>query len=319
MLGLTPSAEALLAEHHGVITARQLADAGINRRAIARLVDLAVLRRATRAVFVLAGSPATLHQRCIILSRTHATGFVTGPTAGTLAGLRRMPTASAIHFALRHGISAEPVLGVRFRQTTSLRSSDRVNRDDGIVVASPARLAFDLAADLRQLDHRSVVQQLLDRGHVSADQLTAIGRRLCHPARRGSTTFARTLATLGSGAPQDSHGEVELLALLRDRGVPVEAQVPVVTGPIPLHLDLGVADARWGVELDLHPEHRSLEGHRQDAARRRVTNERDWEVEIVTELDMGERERVADRLAVSYSRRVRRLDRLGRRPDRSIG
>ena len=87
--------------------------------------------------------------------------------------------------------------GVVFRQTTALRASDRTVRADGIVVASFPRLAFDLAADLRQLDHRSVVEQLLDRRLVTADELAAIGRRLCHPARRGSTTFRRTLLGLG--------------------------------------------------------------------------------------------------------------------------
>ena len=58
---------------------------------------------------------------------------------------------------------------------------------DGIVVASWQRLAFDLAADLSAIDHRSVIHQLRDRELVTNDQLLANERRLCHPARRGST------------------------------------------------------------------------------------------------------------------------------------
>ena len=54
-------------------------------------------------------------------------------------------------------------------------------RPDRIVVASWKRLAFDLAADLAPLDHRSVVHQLLDRRHVVADDLVDVGLRLSDP------------------------------------------------------------------------------------------------------------------------------------------
>ena len=59
------------------------------------------------------------------------------------------------------------MLGVRFRQTTVLQRTDRSRRADGIVVASWVRLAFDLAADLRPLDHLSVLQQLLHERKVT--------------------------------------------------------------------------------------------------------------------------------------------------------
>ena len=309
MPGLTPAASTWLARHHGVATTRQLVAAGVSRDATARLVRSGVLRRPTRGVFVLDGTEETLLHRCAVLCATYPTGFVTGPTAGMLADLRRMPASAALHFSLRHGIHPAPEPGVRFRQTTSLRAADRRARDDGIVVASWSRLAFDLAADLRQLDHRSVVEQLLDRRKLTAAELAAIGARLIHPGRPGSTTFARTVATLeGRTSPQDSHGEVVLLDALRARGVPAEAQVPVAVSTGVIHLDLGVADVRWGVELDVHPEHRSLEGHRRDAGRRRETNDVDWQVELVTELDLADVSVVADRLALSYARRRRRVD-----------
>ena len=111
----------------------------------------------------------------------------------------------------------------RPRSTTS----DRRHRSDGITVASPARLAFDLAADLPLLDHVSVVHQLLDRCDVTVNQLRAIGERLCQPRRRGSVTFARTLEKIGSDRPVDSHDELTLLDALRRRDVPVETQVPI--------------------------------------------------------------------------------------------
>jgi len=307
MRTLTAAAQRWLATHHGVITARQLAACGVSRATTSKLVELGVLRRVTRGVFVLTAVAPSLHQRAAILSATYPGGFVTGPTAGMLAGLRRMPSAAELHFSLRHGVNPEPEAGVRFRQTTKLQPSDRRVLPDGISMASWPRLAFDLAADLRRLDHLSVVNQLLDRRDVTADALRAIGCRLSHPGRRGTMTFNQTLSRLGSGQPQDSNDEVTLLDALRARGVPVEPQVPISTAVGPLHVDLGVADVRWGVELDIHPEHRTLEGHRQDAERRRATNDVDWQVEIVAELDMVRLAELADRLAVNYRRRVVRI------------
>jgi hypothetical protein len=199
--------------------------------------------------------------------------------------------------------------GVRFRQTTALDDADRRHRDDGIVTASWARLAFDLAADLRQLDHQSVVEQLIQMRKVTADELAAIGHRLSHPARTGSTTFARTLATLDGSAPADSHPEVVLAEALRRRGVPVEPQTRVIraSNGKTARIDLAVPDVRWGIELDIHPEHRTFDGHAADAKRRRDMHLLSWQIEVVTEIDMQDPERLADDLVGLYQTRRREL------------
>lgn len=304
---LPPAAEAWLASHHGVATTAAFEALGVPRRTAARLVRLGVLRRPTNGVFVLVGTPATLLQRAAVICAAHPTGFVTGPTAGMIAGLRRMPRSAQLHFSLRHGINPETAAGVWIRQTTKTLPSDRRPRCDGITVASWSRLAFDLAADLGRLDHLSVVHQLLERGDVTVEELHAIGKRLCQPARRGSRRFAQTLEQLGGDAPVDSHVELELLDALRRRGLPVDTQVPVAATFGVLHLDLGIAAVRWGVELDIHPEHRSKEGLHRDAGRRWQTNSADWQVEQVTELDLAELDALTDRLVHSYRQRCQRL------------
>ena len=174
------------------------------------------------------------------------------------------------------------------------------------MVASWARLAFDLAADLRQLDHLSVVNQLLHDRRVTAADLAAIDHRLGHPARPGSGVFRRTLESLDGGAPSQSDPEVVLAEALRRRSVPVETQSGVVRAEdgVSLHVDLAVPAVRWGVELDIHPEHRSIEGHAADAGRRRDMHRLAWQVETVTEHDMRNPERLADDLADLYRRRV---------------
>lgn len=190
-----------LADHHGVITAARLRDHGVSRATRQRLVSAGFLRSVAKGVYVIATAPVTLEQRCTMLCAAHPGGFVTGATAGILAGLRRMPRSSALHFSTNHGLHVTQDMGIHFRQTTVIWTIDRYVRPDGIIVASWARLAFDLAADLPQLDHVSVVQQLLHEQRVTTDELVAIDRRLGHPTRPGSGVFRRTLSSLGS-APQ---------------------------------------------------------------------------------------------------------------------
>lgn len=309
-----------LVDHHGVVTTATLRHHGVGRIAQARLVDAGVLKPIIRGVLVSTTAPATLEHRCRVLCCSHPDGFVTGPTAGMLAGLRRQPIAG-LHFATRHGRRLDALGGVRFRQTTKIDRGDRHQRRDGIVVASWARLAFDLAADLGQLDHRSVVHQMLDRRLVEPSELLAVGVRLCYPTRPGSKVFARTLADIADVRPQDSHAEVVLRDALIAKDIPVETQVEVRVraSAMAFHLDLGVPTARWGVELDIHPEHRSVDGHARDASRARILHAADWQIEPVSELDMLDLPRLATELAQLYE--VRRADvrGLGADPGRPPG
>jgi hypothetical protein len=307
MSDLPAASLAWLATHHGVITTATLRTQKVGRATVERLLTAGVLRRRAKGVFAIATAPRSLEQRCAVVSAAHPNAFVTGPTAGSLASLRRMPTTSGIHVAIHHGNRQDATPGIVWRQTTVIGSCDRTTRPDGITVASPARLAFDLAADLRPLDHLSVVHQLLDTGQLTVDDLVAIDARLGHPARPGSGRFRRTLEAVGGHTAQQSHPEVLLAEALRRHGVPVEHQVRVVrpTDGRPMRLDLAVLDVRWGVELDIHPEHRSVEGHAADAERRRSAHRAGWQVETVSEHDVRDVDRLARELAVLYRLRVR--------------
>jgi hypothetical protein len=309
MSDLPTASTTWLATHHGVITTATLRDHDVSDSTVTRLVRAAVLRRVGKGVFVIATAPSTIEQRCVIQCASHPAGFVTGPTAGSLAGLRRMPRASAIHFSVAHGRHLLASPGIRWRQTTVIWKVDRLARDDGITTASWPRLAFDLAADLRQLDHISVVNQLVEQERVTVEELVAIDRRLGHAARPGSGVFRRTVEAVTGTVPHDSHPEVRLADALRRRGVPVEQQVCVVAPSRgrTLHVDLAVPDVRWGVELDIHPEHRSIEGHAADAGRRRDMHRDGWQIEVVTEQDMLRLDALASDLAALYVLRRRHV------------
>ena len=72
--------------------------------------------------------------------------FVTGATGGKLRGLRRLPRVAPITISSLHPLHVTHQ-GVLHRRTTELIHDDVEVRPDGIRIASPHRLAFDLAAD----------------------------------------------------------------------------------------------------------------------------------------------------------------------------
>jgi hypothetical protein len=304
-IGLPPALAVLFAERHDIVTAAEMRRTGVGRTAADTLLRCGTIHRITRGVYGLAGAADTLEHRCRRLSLLHPGGFVTGPTAAMLGGLRRQPRASALHYTVPHGRRLDAERGVWYHQSTQISPEDRQFRPDGIVMASWPRLAFDLAAHLPATDHRSVVEQMMALGLVTKDELRHVEQRLGHARRPGSGAMARTLGAISSGRAQDSDAEVRLLEALERRGVPVVPQVPVLADGRLIHLDLGVPEVRWGIELDIHPEHRTVPGHGRDARRRRSLRASDWAVEVVTEVDVaGPRrlEATADELAGLYHR-----------------
>jgi hypothetical protein len=304
MTDLTPGAVEVLLRQHGVATGRQLTTAGISRSRRIRLLGTGVLDQVGRHVYRLAGTPSTLEQRCAAVSLSHPTGFITGPTGGMLRGLRRMPHASGLHLAVRHGIHLDLPAGIVLRQTTKIAAVDVEQRADGIRLARPARLAFDLAADLSPLDLHSVIDQLVHEHGCTEAQLVATARRLFHPARRGSTRFVAALA-VRAGTPHESHPEVVVAERLLARGVPVVVQTTWLDLPNGrrARLDMSVPALRWGVEVDVHPGHLGLTGTTGDKGRDRQCHLIGWQVERVTSLDLTDLDGIIDELVALYEAR----------------
>lgn len=308
MTYLSEEALASFRTHHGMSTGVMLAAAGLSRRARAAAVEDGVLEVLHERVLHIMSSPMTLEARCVALCLGYPQGFVTGSTAGKLLGLRRMPNSDVVQFCVPHGAHVGPFDGVRLRQSTKIEPAHIIRRGDGIRIASGARLAFDLAGELSALDHRSVVEQLLRDGRCTMATLGRMGATMAHPARAGSARFVATL--LGrSGRPADSHPELLLAERLRARGVPVEAQVHplLVAGSRPIRLDLAVPSVKWGIEVDVHPDHLLLDGTTRDKRRDRASHRVGWQIERVTELDLFDLDGICDELVELYEIRCQAL------------
>lgn len=306
MTDLDSEVMAVFRMHHGVASGPMLTHAGLGRNARRRLVDAAVLEPVHKRVYRIASAPATLESRCAALCMAHPRVFVTGPSAGRLTGLRRMGPDSRIHLAVPHGCNLGPIPGVVLRQTTVVDPEHVQTRRDGIRLASPPRLAFDLAADLCSSDHASVVEQILAEQRCTLGTLVRAGRRLARPGRRGSRRFLRTLADRVDGGALESHPEVLVADGLRRRGIPVVAQHDdlVLPSGARIRLDLAVPEIRWGIEVDVHPDHLLLAGTTDDKRRHRQCHLIRWQVDRVTTLDLLDLEGTCDELALIYDARV---------------
>lgn len=220
MADLTAGALRLAIRQHGAVTTTQLAATGVSRNTVRRMVAAGHLVHSAKSVYRLPTDERTLEQRCAELCLAHRSVFVTGPTAGVLIGLRRMPSRTPITLSSPHPLHLD-LRGIRIRRTTSLGPTDTIVRHDGITIASPTRLAFDLSADLGDQAHRSVLDQLRHQHGVTPTQLRTIAHRLCHPARPGSARFMCSLVDLTDGA-SESDAERRVAEALLDRRVPVE-------------------------------------------------------------------------------------------------
>ena len=305
MIDLTAQAFAILRRQYGHISVLQLAHAGVGPNARRRLVEGGALIAVHRSVLRISSAPTTLEGRCVAVCLAHPAGFVTGPSGGRLMGLRRMPAATPLHFCVSHGTHLVDA-GVRLRQSRQVTPLDYVRLRSGIVVATSTRLAFDLSTDLSPLDHASVIEQLIQGRKCTMSGLGATARRLCHPSRPGSEQFARTLLGRGDRPAAESHPELALADALRAKGVPVEPQFAALglLDGSSVRLDLAVPAARWGIEIDIHPDHLLLEGTAKDKRRDRKCHRIGWQIERVTEIDLLDFEGLIAELVALYNARL---------------
>jgi hypothetical protein len=305
VIDLTEQAFAILRRQHGHATVRQLADAGVSRNARRRLVEGGEMVAVHRSVLRISSAPLTFESRCVAISLAHSMAFITGPSGGRLVSLRRMPGSDPIHVCVPHGVHLLDDQVV-LRQSRKVTPLDVVRLSSGILVASPPRLAFDLARDLSPLDHASVVEQMLQRKMCSMGTLGATARRLCHPGRPGSKRFAMTLISRSDRSPAESHPELLLATALRAKGVPVEPQFRGLQLPdgSSVRLDLAVPSVRWGIEIDVHPDHLLLDGTTKDKRRDRQCHRIGWQIERVTEIDLLDLAGIVDELVALYVARL---------------
>lgn len=212
---------------------------GLRTRYRAVFPDVAVFPN----VYVPSQVPLSLSQRIVaawLWSGRQAT--IAGMAAAALHGTRWVDNDVPVE--LIHANPRAPD-GVITRRETLL--DGEVQRFGEMHVTVPERTAFDIGrcAPLRVAVAR--LDALSRATNFTVDDVAALARR--HPRMRGLRRLERALDLVDPGA--ESPRETYLRLLLTDAGLPPEqTQIPVSTGNVTYHLDMGWPDCMVAAEYD---------------------------------------------------------------------
>lgn len=313
MTALDHDAIAWMRSHHATIpTTLETTEVSLDQRR--RLVAAGVLERVVDGAYAFAGVIHDERARCAALCSSRHHLVVAGPTAGRLWDLRRSPRDGLVH------VIAPPVSHpcrepwVRAYRTALLFDDEIVSRRDGIRLTSPPRTVVDLTRYVDAVALASVIEHALSRQLCTVATMHRIALRLATPGRPWVRRFLAVLAQRHPGVAAQSEAELVVLEALELRGVRgLQRQVRVnLPGYGAAVFDLADPNVRWAVEIDVHPEHRTLEGRAGAIQRDDGADALGWRVRRVSELELTP-ERFAttiDALLASWRRRHHDVDAL---------
>jgi hypothetical protein len=263
-----------------------------------------------RGVIGVAGLTTSFESRAMAAQiAVGPTGFLSGPTAGRLYGLRSMPS-NPIEVTVPETRSLKPRLGVTIVRTSWDDDEVMPRRADGLVIASPLRTLFGLAGSFNQFRFERAAEDLWHRNLVDP---AAAAEYLARIRRRGRTGVARLETWLEKTEAQQrpaTTGLEQLLAGMAERAglpTPVRQHPLTLADGVTIHLDLAWPEIRFALE----PGHSWWHGgdRRQDAdqTRDRACAEVGWQVMRFDESVWDRQSEEVGRLRRAYHRRRRDL------------
>jgi very-short-patch-repair endonuclease len=253
---------------HGVVSRRQLLDAGVRRHAIGHRLMQARLHTIHLGVYAVGHFSLTREGRAIAAVLAGGRGAVASHRmAGALWGFWRSDRLEVTAPAYLH----RPGIQIH----TSPVPGDELATRFGILVTGVSRTLFDLAAVLpfHQLEramHEVEVQRLTDS--ISLYELVAR-----YPRRPGAPAVKRLLEA--GVAPTRSELEAQFLAFLRARSLPLPQTNVLIEG---LECDCVWREHGVIVELDSRKFHDTAAAFEADRARDRALQASGWRVVRVT-------------------------------------
>lgn len=267
----------LASASHGVVTRRQLLDAGITVDEITRRVRSGALLRAHRGVYRVghrAPSVEATYLAAVLACGDRA--LLSGRAAGSLLGLLKGPP-SASEVTAR---TDRRVPGVATRRCRNLRPEDGV-RWRGVPVTSVPRTLADLASLLDGSELAQACHEAAVRFRTTPEHVEAVLARL--PNRSGTAVLRRVLR--GDERVTLSALERRFLDRLRAADLPLPQTNHRVGRR---HVDCRWAAERLTVELDGYRFHSSRHAWEQDRQREREARARGDEFRRYTYGDVFE-------------------------------
>lgn len=272
----------------GLVTRRQLREAGIDHRAVARRLRDGAWRAPFPTVIDLRTHAASWERSVLAVVLASGDGAVAShATAGHLHGMLDVPRPEAIDVAVPRG--GRTMTGAVALHTTVRLRPDERGMVGAVPVTSRLRTVLDLAGRVERGHLELLVGDEVRGRSAAAEELAALARR--RPGWRGSSRVLHVLALLGPAVVDaESPLEVRGLALLRHAGI----TDPEVQGVIRDGGDrfLARADAVWRAErliLEFAGRrfHDTPTRRAADADRRRRLEAEGWRVIEVHHEDLG--------------------------------
>ena len=288
---LDESLRSLALAQHGVVSRRQATDLGADRWAVQRRLGSGTWGSATSRVLVLAGTPPSFEQRCLVavLDAGHE-GVVQGVAA---ARIWQLP-----------GFDGDHIEVTRLRRRARRRTDPRPAHEPMLVpphhrtshrdvpVTTVERTLFDLMSAVRASRAERALDNALARKLTTLPALRSIGKELCRKGRPGSKLFRRLLADRGADfRPVESGLEAAFLALFRDAGLPEpERQVDLGgNGGWIGRVDFYLREARLIFEVDSEWFHAAALDTAADRLRDEAFRAAGFEVLRITEEEIRDR------------------------------
>jgi very-short-patch-repair endonuclease len=272
----------LAARQHGVISLRQLTALGRSRSAVSRARSNGLIVDVAFGVVRIASSPETFRQRCLTVQlHADAAGFVGATTAGRILGLRAMPD-TPVNYTAPRSFRRTPPPWVDLHITRWYDDiADRQILPDGLLVATPMRMLWGLAALFNQHRFERAAEDAWNLGLIdppgAAEYLELHRCRGKDGVTRLETWLERTL---GRSRATQSHLERRLIEALESAGLPSpERQYPLTlsNGEV-IHLDIAWPAVKLAVEPGDAWFHSGRLAVRRDHARDRACVELGWQV-----------------------------------------
>jgi very-short-patch-repair endonuclease len=160
----------IAARQHGVITARQLYDAGVDDRAVSRRVKAGRLHRVHRSVYAVGHARLTFEGRC--MAAVLALGeraVVSHRSAAALWGMLN-PHSGPIEVTVAGNGGRRNRRGIKVHRSSTFSADFRIVRN-GIAVTKAKRTLRDLHRSVSADTYRSAVRRALDRRLITSDDL----------------------------------------------------------------------------------------------------------------------------------------------------
>lgn len=297
----------LAGNQFGIISRTQLRDdLGVGRSTISRMTGDGRLVSIMHGVYRLASAVETFEARCMATQLwAGGHGFVSSWSAARVCGLRLF-NSDRVHFTVPVGSQRPSTTWVHLDRTSWYDAeADRATLANGLVVATPLRMLFGLAADVNQFRFDRAAE---DAWHRKLTDPTKMASYLAEHRGRGRDGVARMEAFLDKCAdrvlPAQSGFEQDVITALERVLPPVVRQfrLTLVNGEV-VKLDIAWPELRLAVEPGASWFHGGDAGQARDHDRDLACNEVGW---MIIRLDESFRRNLpaaARRVKAVYRRR----------------